>query len=365
MTVANKRNDIEFQLFTGASAVLNKYGRVESLIENDGFKINDSFYCNLDDANLYGMSQSAGLAIIHITSILKKLKPDVLFVVGDRYEVMSAVIASAYLNIRIAHTMGGEVTGTIDESIRHAITKFSHYHFPANKDAETRIIKMGEESDFVFNYGCPRIDLVKNIIDNFNLSSEDFHELNKGLGKSIDLNMPFLLVSQHPVTTEFTKSRNNIAETLKAIKSLQIPTIILWPNSDAGTDELSKEIRTFREKENPSWLSIYRNLPVNHYIFLMNKTACLVGNSSSGIREGNFIGTPVVNIGSRQNKRLRGPNVINCKNDMKEIKDSILKQLKKGKHKRGNLYGIGNSGELIIDSIMNSKLPKIQKTIIY
>jgi UDP-hydrolysing UDP-N-acetyl-D-glucosamine 2-epimerase len=279
--------------------------------------------------------------------------------------MMSVTLAAAYMNIRIVHTMGGEVTGTIDESIRHAITKFSQIHFPANEDSRQRIIKMGEEPEFVFNVGCPRTDLVAEELKNDSQSVlAGLFEMYGGVGKTFDIAQPYLLVSQHSVTTEFGSNRLQIEETLKALKELNMPTIMLWPNADAGSDDVSRGIRVFRENNNPDWLHLFKNLPIHIYIHLMNTTACLVGNSSSGVREGAFIGTPVVNVGTRQNKRLRTENVIQVDHDANEIVSAIRQQLEHGKYESSGIYGDGTAGDRIANILADIN-PKIQKTITY
>lgn len=367
MSEVRDDKDLIFQLVLGSSSILERFGKVANLIEHDGFKIDFKFYNNLEGDNPVTMTKSSGLLMIELSSILEILKPDLFVVVGDRYEVMTATITAAYMNIKIAHTMGGEVTGTIDESIRHAITKFSHIHFPSNEDAKQRIIKMGEIPENVFNLGCPRIDLVREILQN---DSTDFLKANfnkiKGVYDSdIDFDKHFLLVSQHPVTTEFEDSRNQIKQTLLALNELKIQTVFLWPNSDAGNENISKEIRTFRNKYSPNWLFLYKNLPIEVYVHLMNRTLCLIGNSSSGIREGAFIGTPVVNIGSRQNKRMHGSNVMHCKNDANEIKSKIERQIKNIKFASEPIYGDGFTAKKMINTIKNLDDISVQKTIHY
>ena len=360
-------NDLIFQLVLGSSSILERFGNVANLIEQDGFKIDFKFYNNLEGDNPVTMTKSSGLLMIELSSILESLKPDLFVVVGDRYEVMTATITAAYMNIKIAHTMGGEVTGTIDESIRHAITKFSHIHFPSNEDEKQRIIKMGEVPDNVFNLGCPRIDLVREILRN---DSTEFLKVNfkkiKGVYDSdIDFDKPFLLVSQHPVTTEFENSRDQIKQTLLALNELKIQTVFLWPNSDAGNENISKEIRTFRNKYSPKWLFLYKNLPIEVYVHLMNTTLCLIGNSSSGIREGAFIGTPVVNIGTRQNKRMHGSNVMHCKNEANEIINNIKQQIKSKKYNSEPVYGDGLTAKKMLNIIKNLDDISVQKTIHY
>jgi UDP-hydrolysing UDP-N-acetyl-D-glucosamine 2-epimerase len=348
---------------------LDRFGKVEDLIRQDGFEPNFTFHNIVEGENPVTMAKSTGLGLIEAAMIFDNLKPDYLVVVGDRFEMMSVTIAAAYMNIRIAHTMGGEVTGTIDESIRHAITKFAHLHFTASEDAKQRVLNLGEETEHVYNFGCPRMDLVLNELQNDSLKVlNGLFDKFTGVGPNyIDLSKPFLLVSQHPVTTEFGNNRKQIEETLYALDELKMPTIMLWPNIDAGSDDISTGIRVYREvynKQSGEWLKLFKNLPTQIYIHLMNTCACLIGNSSSGVREGATIGTPVVNVGTRQNKREMGPNVINAGYDRNEIKVAILKQLEHGKYQNAGIYGNGNAGTQIAE-ILASSNPKVQKTITY
>lgn len=366
MQAVKEHPNLELQVISGASAVLDRFGKVEDIIVKDGFPINYRFYNIVEGENPVTMAKSTGLGLIDASMILDNLKPDFVVVVGDRFEMMSIAIAAAYMNIRIAHTMGGEVTGTIDESIRHAITKFAHVHFASNEDARKRIIKLGEDEQFVFNVGCPRIDLVAEELkqNSINVLNELFSKYS-GVGPgNFDLQKPFLLVSQHPVTTEFGNNRQQIEDTLYALNEIKMPTIMLWPNIDAGSDDISTGIRTFREKHKPDWLHLFKNLPTSVYIHLMKNTACLVGNSSSGVREGTIIGTPVVNIGSRQHNRLSGNNVINTGYNTIEILQAIKKQLKNGKYPADPLYGSGDAGIKIAEILANIN-PPVQKTITY
>lgn len=365
MEAISEHSELQLQLVLGASAILDRFGKVETLIREDGFAPDFVFHSLIEGENPTTMAKSTGLGTIEMATVLENLDPDYVVIVGDRFEMMSVTIAAAYMNIRIIHTMGGEVTGTIDESIRHAITKFAHIHFPANDDARQRIIRMGEEEKYVFNYGCPRLDLVKRELkkNSIDYLANLFNDTS-GVGEPINVSRKYLLVSQHPVTTEFGENRSQIEETLYALKELEIPVIMLWPNADAGSDDISKGIRTFREKYKPDWLYIFKNLPTATYIHLMNTTACLVGNSSSGVREGAFVGTPVVNIGSRQNTRASAENVIHSKYDRNEILTAIKTQIDHGKYRSDHLYGDGSSGARIADAIAISE-PKIQKKITY
>ena len=248
MKAIRDHTNLELQVIAGASAIIDRYGRVVDHMKSDGFKIDDEVYMIVEGENPLTMAQSTGVGLMALPPVFERLKPDIVVTVGDRYETMATTLAAAYMNIPIAHTMGGEVSGTIDESIRHAVTKFAHIHFPASRDAAERIIKLGELPEMVFNVGCPRMDLVKEIIDN--KPAIKSHELFKdGVGADdIDLSQSFLLVSQHPVTTEFGEGEKQITATLKACDSIGLPTLVLWPNSDAGSEDISRGIRKWREQ---------------------------------------------------------------------------------------------------------------------
>jgi len=373
MRELQKKENVELQIYAGASTLLDKFGKAVNLIESEGFEITAKFFMLVEGETPETMAMSTGLGITKITDILMNNRPDMVITVGDRFETMSTTIAAAYLNIHLVHTMGGEVSGTIDESIRHAVTKFAHIHFPANEGARERIIKLGERPEHVFNVGCPRIDEVKNIIDSNRagnrINEAEFWTKYKGVQANFSiLKDKFLLVMQHPVTTEFAESRVNMREILSALNELKMPTILLWPNSDAGSDEISKEIRTFREKNHPDeWLQIFKNLPMDIFIKLMDDCACMIGNSSSQLREGAIVGVPAVNVGSRQQAREHGKNIIDVPTNHKAIVEAIKKQLAHGKYEANPLYGDGSAGKkiaAILSEIDLTTVP-IQKQICY
>jgi UDP-hydrolysing UDP-N-acetyl-D-glucosamine 2-epimerase len=358
-----KNQNLKLKLVLGASALIDKYGNLVDIIKKDGFTIDAKLYTLVEGENPVSMSKTAGLGIIEMSSALTNLKPDIVITIGDRYETISTSIASAYLNIPLAHTMGGEVTGTIDESIRHATTKFANIHFVASRDAEIRVLKLGENKKNVFNVGCPRIDLVRHIL--FSKTKVNSKKIFKhGVGNKFDLNKDFLIVSQHPVTTEYKDSFEQILNTLNAVKRINIPTLVLWPNSDAGSDGISKGIRNFREKNSNLNFFYIKNLEIEDYVKLMRITKCLVGNSSSGIREGTFIGTPTVNIGSRQNERQCGKNVKHSSYKTENIYKAIKYQIGKGKYKSEKIYGDGYAGKKISKILNNIKI-QVQKKITY
>jgi UDP-hydrolysing UDP-N-acetyl-D-glucosamine 2-epimerase len=361
----NKKKNLRLYIVIGASAVISKYGDLQSILKKDGFKIYKKIFFLIEGESPLTMAKSTGLGLIELTSVMDEIKPDIVLTVGDRFETMATTIASAYMNIPLAHTMGGEISGTIDESIRHAVTKFANIHFPASKNSANRIHKLGEDKKSIFQVGCPRIDLVASILKKNNLLEINSRLFKEGVGDYLDLKLPFLLVSQHPVTTEYEHAEKHFLNTLNAVEKVGIPTIFLWPNADAGSGKISLAIRKWREGQIKIKCHFFKNLAVEDYLKLMQKTSCLVGNSSSGIREGAFIGTPVVNIGTRQQGRERGINVIDCNNKTQDIYRSIMIQLKKKKFKSSKIYGNGKAGLKIASVLSRIKNIKIQKKIIY
>ncbi len=363
MRAVNRHEELKLQLVVGASALLDRYGEVVNLIEKDGFLPSAKVYMLIEGENPVTMAKSTGLGLLELPTILEQLKPDIVLTVGDRFETMATALAATYMNVALAHSMGGEISGTIDESIRHAVTKLAHIHFPACSDARERIIKLGERPQDVYLVGCPRIDLVAEILEREEngLGPDLFAQ---GVGGKFDLDSPFLLVSQHPVTTEYGFGEQQIAETLTAIEQHGIPAIILWPNADAGANDVARGIRRFREYHDDSKMHFFKNLPVDVYVALMRRTACLVGNSSSGIREGAFIGTPTVNIGTRQNGRERGKNVVDIDYNSSAIADAITSQIKNGKYDSEPIYGDGHAGERIAEILAHGQW-RLQKQITF
>ncbi|MBI3951350.1 MAG: UDP-N-acetylglucosamine 2-epimerase (hydrolyzing) [Acidobacteria bacterium] len=354
---------MELQVVVAASALLDRYGSVVDLVKQDGFKPAAKVYMLVEGETPATMAKSTGLGLMELPTIFEQLEPDIVLTVGDRFETMATTLAAAYMNIPLAHTMGGEVSGTIDESIRHAVTKFAHLHFPACSDARERIIKLGERPEAVYLVGCPRIDLAAEVLERHKngLGPDLFAE---GVGGVFDLNQPFLLLSQHPVTTEYGDGEQQITETLLAIDRLGIPTIGLWPNADAGSDDVARGMRKFREHYDDSKIHFFKNLLTDVYLILMRKTACLVGNSSSAIREGAFIGTPAVNIGTRQAMRQRGRNIVDVDYHSEEIADAIMHQAKHGPYPSEPIYGDGHAGERIA-GVLSTCTWRLQKQITY
>lgn len=355
---------LELQVVLAASALLDRYGEAARIVESDGFRADAKVHMLIEGETTVTMAKSTGLALLELPTIFGNLEPDFVVTVGDRFETMATAVAAAYMNIPLAHTMGGEVTGTIDESVRHSVTKLAHVHFPANEAAAERIVKMGEERSRVHVVGCPRIDVVaETIAEEGEISDRDLVEA-EGVGGSIDLDQPFLLVAQYPVTTEDGRGEAQIAETLAALKELDMPTIVLWPNPDAGSEDVARGIRKFRERERHEHIRFFKNFPVETYIRLLGRCACVIGNTSSAIREGPFLGTPSVNVGSRQGGRDRGANVLDTGYDRAEIVEAVRLQLAHGRYPSEHIYGDGRAGERIAEVLARIDVD-IQKRLTY
>lgn len=363
MRAIDNHPELELQVIVAASALLDRYGAVVKLIEADGFKPAARVHMLVEGETPGTMAKSTGLGLLELPTIFDTLRPDIVLTVGDRFETMATTLAAAYMNIPLAHTMGGEVSGTIDESIRHAVTKFAHIHLPACSDAAERIIKLGERPEDVYLVGCPRMDLVAEV-----LAEDDGGEVPglfaEGVGGNFDIKDPFVILSQHPVTTEYGEGERQINESLMAIHDLGIHCIALWPNADAGSEDIARGMRKFREQRDDSNIHFFKNLPTSTYIKLMKRTACLVGNSSSGIREGAFIGTPSVNIGSRQDMRQRGANIIDVPHERDAIRDAIKQHIAHGPYPCDPIYGDGTAGVQIADVLATCGW-KLQKLITY
>jgi UDP-hydrolysing UDP-N-acetyl-D-glucosamine 2-epimerase len=364
MRAVREHPDLTLQLIVGASALLDRFGSVIDVIEADGFEANAKVTMIVEGETPGTMAKSTGLGLLELPTLLDLLKPSVVVSVGDRFETIATAIAAAYMNIPVAHTMGGEVTGTIDESVRHAVTKLSHVHFPANRQAADRIVRMGEDPSAVHVVGCPRIDLVAEIVEqDGKLGSTEWLE-REGAGAHIALDQPFLLVTQHPVTTEYGQGEAQINETLAALQELRMPTIMLWPNADAGSEDTARGMRKFRERHRPDYIRFYKNFPIETWVRLMLASACVVGNSSAPIREGAYIGVPAVNIGTRQRGRDRGGNVVDVGYDRSEIVAAVRAQVAHGRYPSDHLYGDGRAGGRIA-SVLAATLLTVQKRLTY
>jgi len=354
---------LELQLVVAGSALLDRYGEAINVIEGDGFHIEEKVYNVLEGETPTAMAKTTGMALMELANVFYNLKPDAVVTIADRFETIATSIAAAYQNIPLVHIQGGEVTGNIDEKVRHANTKLADIHMVASEDAKQRVIKMGEDPEFVFNTGCPSMDLAREVAENPKL---DFNPIEKygGVGDIGDWKEGYLVVMQHPVTTEYDASRAHIEATLEAIHRLNMPTFWFWPNVDAGADGTSNGIRAFRELKKPKNIRFFKNMEPQDFLRLIKNAKVLIGNSSVGIRESAFLGVPVVNIGSRQNARQRGENVIDVPYNVDAIVEAVRHHLKHGPYVPSYIYGDGYAGERIAEILATVPL-RFHKTICY
>ena len=356
MTALQQRGEVELLTICSGTMLLERFGRVRDIVEQDGFSVDSEVYLEVEGSVPITMAKSAGLAVIEFASEFQRLQPDFVLMVGDRYEAMAVAMAASFQNICLIHLQGGEVSGSIDESIRHAITKLAHYHFPATKRAADFIARMGENPQTIFPLGCPSCDVVDEARDS--LPKDMLEEL--GVGPTLDFTKPYLQVIFHPVTTDIGGQQEQIEAVLQALLAIEMQSVLLWPNIDAGSDRVAKAIRRFREFHHSFPLHAYKNLPPPVYIPLLNHAACCVGNSSSFVRESSFLGTPVVLVGSRQDGREWSPSVMRVEPVQAEIEQAVKRQLEHGRYSASDLYGHGKVGQKIAAQIARLR-PYAQK----
>ena len=356
--------DLELQLVVGASALLERYGPVVDVIRADGFEPDAVVYMVVEGENLVTTAKSTGHGVVELATLFDNLKPDVVVSVADRYETLATAIAAAYQNIPVAHVQGGEVTGSIDEKVRHAVTKLADLHLVANEPARERVVRMGEDPARVHVTGCPSVDLAARVVAENGSEPFDPFARYGGVGHRFDPAEPYVVVMQHPVTTEYADALDQVNETLEAVKALDLPTFWFWPNVDAGSDRISKGIRVFRETRELPHVYFFKNLAPEDFLRLLVGARCLVGNSSVGVREGAYLGVPVVNIGGRQAGRDRAPNVSDVGYDRRAIEAAVRAHMADGRYASDPLYGDGRAGERIARLLAEAELG-VEKRITY
>ncbi|GAB4265052.1 MAG: UDP-N-acetylglucosamine 2-epimerase [Deferrisomatales bacterium] len=355
---------LELQLVVTASALLERYGDAHRVIERDGFRIDRRVYMVVEGENLVTSAKSTGFGLAELATVFDNLQPDAVVTIADRYETIATAIAATYMNLPLVHIQGGEITGSIDEKVRHAITKLADLHLVATDKAAERVVRMGERPDRVFVTGCPSIDLAREALAGPTLDFHHLYEKYGGTGQCMDLSGGYLVVLQHPVTTEYEASRAHVEETLHAVNDSGIPALWFWPNVDAGSDGTSKGIRAFREAHNGLKMHFFRNLPPEDFLRLLNGCRCIVGNSSVAIRECSYMGVPAVNIGSRQQGRDRGRNVVDVGYDRQEILAAIRRCVRRGRAAPDPLYGDGFAGQRIAEILAEVPLT-VEKRLTY
>lgn len=357
MRAIQEHPGLELQVIVGASTLLERFGKAVNVIRSDGFTPMRSIHYVVEGETLLTQAKSTGLGIVELSSAFADIQPDMVVTVADRFETMATAIASTYLNIPLVHLQGGEVSGNIDDRVRHAITKLADLHFVASEQSAQRVISMGEDPSYVFNYGCPAMDI---------LTHEDLSVSNEcmarylGVGTPIDWLEPYILMVQHPVTTSYGHGFEEVSHTLKALQSIpNIQKVVMWPNVDAGSDDVSKGIRQFRELNMHEPIYYHKNFTPEDYARVLNNAVCCVGNSSSFIREAAFLGVPAVIVGDRQQGREHSDNVMFASYDHGHIAKQIRAQIAHGRYSLDRRFGDGKAGARIAAELANIDLCRL------
>ena len=354
-----KKDNVDVSVLASGSALLERYGRVVDLIRADGIKVADELYTFVEGNESINMALTTAATVSASALAISKISPDLIVTIADRYETLGTAIAASYCGFPLVHIQGGEVTGNIDERVRHSVTKLADIHMVANTDCQRRLIQMGENKSSIYITGCPSIDIINESLM-IPLSTIKETVEKYGVGSDIDISKPFVIVMQHPETESYKESYDRMQKTLIAIENLDMPSLIFWPNVDAGSDATSKAIRVSREQGILKNARYIKNLDGKLFLRLLKQSKCLIGNSSVGIRECSFIGVPVVNIGKRQHGRMHAQNVLNASWDSDEILKATRSQINNGEYERSHLYGNGSSGELIAE-LLSKNLEIIPK----
>ena len=350
------RPELELQVVASGTMVLERFQQPVDVVREDGFRVDGEVYMELEGSTPTTMAKSVGFGIVEFSSEFQRLKPDIVLLIGDRYEALAAAIAAAYMNRCLVHIQGGEVSGSIDESARHAISKFSQFHFPSTHRSAEYLKRMGERPDTILGTGCPSSDIARELDRTLEPSVLN----SRGSGATIDVDKPFLLVLFHPTTTEFGGERRQIEAVLEALHRLNTQTVLLWPNIDAGSDHISKAIRMFKDRHNPTWLRTLTNLSPEKYLKVLANTACAVGNSSSFVRDAGYFGTPVVLVGNRQEGREHDIHVKPTLPTADDIEAAARRHLAHGRYAPSTLYGDGQVSERIAEALVRLT-PYVQK----
>lgn len=327
------------QLVVTGTHLSKKHGKTVSEIEKAGFSIDETVSMDLDDDAAAAVVRATGQCLSGMASALKRLQPDLLVLLGDRYEILATAFAALILRIPIAHIAGGEMTeGAMDEAIRHAVTKMAHLHFPAAEDYRRRIIQLGEDPARVRTVGAMALDNLEH------LDLIDRQTLFKSLG--IEPHSPILLITYHPVTLERSEPATGIAALLDALTDFPCHWFIFTGvNADPGNDIISRAIHEFAEDQKNRTI-VTESLGQRRYLSAMKHTDAVVGNSSSGIVEAPALGVPTVNIGERQRGRLRAPLVLDCPEQSEAISATIKAAIEPEfrEKNRGAAYPFGTAG---------------------
>lgn len=346
MNKIKENSSLKLQLIVTGAHLAEEYGYTVKEIIEDGFEIEEKLPILMRSSSKDSISKEMGLLMIQLSQTFERIKPDILLILGDRYEIFAAASVAMVMNIPIAHISGGEITeGAIDEQIRHAITKMAHIHFPGVEVYGQNIKNMGEESWRVFNVGDPGIENIK--LTDF-LSKEELK-----LQLNVEVDEDTLLITYHPVTLERKMLPYQIDNLIQALNKINKKMIITYPNADNGGDYIIKKLEEFA-KVNPN-VHLFKNLGILKYLSVMRLCGAVIGNSSSALVEAPYLKVPVVNIGNRQKGRLMAENIISCSYDcediIKAINDALSDDFREKVKNIKSLYGEGNTSEEIVKTL--------------
>ncbi|MFC5540556.1 UDP-N-acetylglucosamine 2-epimerase [Ureibacillus suwonensis] len=351
----HSHEDLELEIIVTGAHLSEAYGLTVKEIESDGFKVVDKIDSLLNSDRASGRVKGLAIQLQGMVQTVERVNPDFLLVLGDREESMSTALIGAYMNIPVAHVAGGDrVIGNVDDQVRHAVSKLSHIHFTTNQESAERLIKLGEERFRIFNTGNPGLDRLKTVPF---LTKE---ELSRRLNFEIKENEPLILLIQHVISTEIDQAYLQMKITMETVKEMGYKTIISYPNSDAGGQQIIKAINEYKDLP---FIHIQKNIPRLEFVNIMRHASCLLGNSSAGILEAPFLKLPVVNIGNRQKGRLHAENVQFVNHKIAEIKEAVNKAIFDEEYRRvvnncKNPYGDGNTGKKIANILSTIPIDK-------
>lgn len=346
--VIEKDPDLAYELIVTNMHLLDEFGYSLNEIKKDNLKVGAKIINTFDGYNPVSMAKSLSVFLLQLPEVLEAMQPDFILLAGDRGEQLMAAIAGAHLNIPVAHIQAGELSGNIDGMTRHAITKFAHLHFASSPAAAKRVLDMGEQGFRVHEVGASQLDEL--CAGNFTSSEEIAKKYH------LNLSLPIILMAQHPVTEQFAEAAKQIEETLEAVVSLGLQTVVIMSNSDAGSKAISGTLLRYRRPN----VQMHRNVSREDYAGLMKVASVIVGNSSSGLIEAPVFGLPAVNIGRRQEGREQAANVINVSHERTAIREAVLKALTPEWREKcrsvQNPYGDGKSSERIVNILKNTPI---------
>lgn len=342
----NEDEDFDLDIILSGGALTHDYGDLRETLDEDGLTVSQELHTLVEGDEPITQAKTTGMGLVEFASTIWNYEPDAVLTTGDRYETLATTISASYLNTPVVHLEGGEITGSIDDRVRHATTKMADYHFVSTHRSKEIICEMGEPEERVFQTGCPSTDICRTIREEGRTDYDPQDEYS-GVGPRIDTSGDYLIVQYHPIPTEYESMYDRTWELIEAVDRVDVPTFWFWPNPDSGTNQVSQALRQYRNQYEPENAHFYINLKPYDFLTLVSNSACVVGNSSVGIRECSFFGTPVVNIGDRQVFREQTENVLNVSPDEDEIHTAIQTQLGAGRYEQSDLYGNGTASEEI------------------